>query len=604
MICDFFQSARHRPKIAFIVLLPFTLHVATPRAQESINPETAESYLAVLRDLEGQVIDVNKASMQDLQTLPWLSPEVARGVITYRRRFGPFRNLNDLRRVPGVTSDVLAAIRPYLSVSSRRGPRVRTRLRITRPSNHPTAWPNLRLYQRSEIATRHAEGVFLTERDPLEGRLADFLSGYLRVSAVPGLQRLLVGDFRPGYGQGLLFSRHNRSSTGLEWARPANARRVGNRSAIEDGALRGVFAEGRSGRITWTAMFARNHWDAAIDSVGVAAIRTADLHVTRTQRERRGKLLENLAALRPHVDLPVGRVAATLVRTTFSPPHGHVRRQHSAGMDWDLRSSRLNVFGEFAASGRNATAWLAGARHGFGRLTLVMLTRRYQAGFSSLHGGPFSAYSGGNEWGLFTGASWRPGRRTRVQATLDRHGRLAPAGNLILPARGERFSLKLRQRLKYATIRLVLGTRRQTATISGSSGVRRQRRARLRITIPRSAARLNLWLESTGARSPVRKSGGSAAGIDLRLQRKTRLRADAWLALFNVMHFDSRIYTFEPDVWGGSRLQLLSGRGRTAGFRLTCAGRRLRVSARYAVKTTQSGLSDTWSMQLELGTAK
>ena len=306
MICDFFQSARHRPKLAFIVLLPFTLHVAAPRAQESINPETAESYLAVLRDLEGQVIDVNKAGMQDLQTLPWLSPEVARGVITYRRRFGPFRNLNDLGKVPGVTADVLAAIRPYLSVSSRRGPRVRTRLRITRPSNHPTAWPNLRLYQRSEVATRHAEGVFLTERDPLEGRLTDFLSGYLRVSAVPGLQRVLVGDFRPGYGQGLLFSRHNRSATGLERARPMNVRRVGYRSAIEDGALRGVFAESRSGRITWTAMFARNRWDAAIDSAGVAAIRTADLHVTRTQRERRGKLRENLAALRSHVDLPVG----------------------------------------------------------------------------------------------------------------------------------------------------------------------------------------------------------------------------------------------------------------------------------------------------------
>ncbi len=603
MICDFFQSARLGPKQAFIMLLPFTLYVAAPRAQESLNPETAESYLAVLRDLEGQVIDVNKASQQDLQALPWISPEVARGIITNRRRFGPFRNVNDLRRVPGVTSNVLAAARQYLSVSSWRGPRARTRLRITRPSNQPTAWGNLRLYQRTEVATRHAEGVFLTERDPMESRLADFLSGYIRVSSIPGLQRLLVGDFRPGYGQGLLFSRHSRSATGLEWARPANVRRVGYRSAVEDGALRGVFAEGRSGRVTWTAMFSRNRWDAVIDSAGVAAIRTADLHVTQTQQERRGKLRENLAALRPHVDLPVGRIAATLVRTTFSPPRQSVRRQHSAGIDWDLRSSRLNFFGEIAASNRN-TAWLAGARSGLDRLTLVMLGRWYSAGFSSLRGGPFSAYSGGNEWGLFTGAAWRAGRRTRIQATLDRHGRIAPEGKLTLPARGERFSLDLRQRRKYATIRITLGTRRQTVTTSGVTGLRLQRRARLRVTIPRSVARLNLWLESTGARSPVRQSGGRAVGFDLRLQRKSHLRANLWLSLFNVDHFDSRIYNFEPDVWGGSRLQLLSGRGRTAGVRLTCAGSRLRVSTRYAIKTTQNGPSNSWSLQLELGTAK
>ncbi len=601
---DFFQSARRGPKLAFIVLLSYMLSDVASRAQDSVNPETTESYLAVLRDLEGQVINVNKAESEDLQILPWLPPEVVRRIIAHRRQFGPFRHVNELLRVPGVTSEILAAVRPYLSLSSPQGPRIRTSLRITRPSAHSTAWPDLRLYQRTEIATRRADGVFLTERDPLETRLVDFLSGYVRFSAVPGFQRLLVGDFRPGYGQGLLFSRHNRSATGLEWARPANVRSVGYRSAVEYGALRGVFAEGRSGRVTWTTMFARNRWDAAIDSAGVAEIRTADLHVTQTQRERRGKLREDVAALRSRVELQVGRVGASLVRTTFSPALQHVRRQHSAGMDWNVRARRLNIFGEIAASGLNAVAWLAGARMGPDRLKLVMLARRYPAEFSSLRGGPFSAYSGRNEWGLFTGAAWRPGRRTRVEATLDRHGRVAPEGKFRLPARGERFSFKLRHRLKFAIIRLTMGTRQQTFKTSGATGRSLQKRARLRITIPRSAARLILWLEGAGARSPIRKSSGSAGGIDLRVERKTRLRADVWLALFNVTHFDARIYTFEPDVWGGSRLQLLSGRGRTAGFRLTFGGSHIRISARNSIKTTQGGLSNSWSLQLELGTSK
>lgn len=601
---DFFQFDRARPNLTFITLAVCMLSAVAPCAQESLTPETAETYLTVLRDLEGRVIDVNKANADDLTALPWISPEVARGVVAHRRRFGPFRSIDDLLRVPGVTSEVLAAVRPYLSISSRRGPRVRTSLRFTRPPNRATAWPNLRVYQRTVISARHVEGVLLTERDPLEQRLADFLTGYVRVTAVPGVQRLLVGAFRPGYGQGLLFSRHNRSATGLEWARPVSTRSVGYRSSIEDGALRGVFAEGRVGRVTWAAMGTRNRWDAAIDSAGVATIRTADLHVSQTERERRGRLREDLTALRSHVELPDGRIGATLVRTTFSPSLQHVRRRQSAGLDWNLRGRGLDVFGEIAASERNAVAWLTGARASFDRLRLVVLARRYPAGFSSLRGRPFSAYSGRNEWGLFAGAVWRPGRRTRIQATLDRHGRVAPEGKDALPGRGERFSFDLKRRLKYATLRLTMGTRRQTVATSGITGVRVRRRARLRVAIPRSRPRLNLWLEGAGARSPIRESGGRAAGMNLRIQRGTRLRADAWLALFDVTHFDSRIYTFEPDVWGGSRLQLLSGRGRSAGVRLTFAGSRARVSVRYAVKDTRDGVSNTWASQIEFGTRK
>ncbi len=600
----FFQSVNRRTKVTFIALLPNLLPGFASHAQESIDPETAETYLAVLRDLEGQVIDVNKATVEDLQALPWFSPEMARQVIAYRKRFGPFPGLGDLLRVPGVTSEILAVVRPYLTVSSRRGPRLRTSIRITRPSSHSDAWSNLRLYQRTVIGVRRLEAVFLTERDPLEVRLADFLTGYVRVAAVPGLRRLLAGDFRPGYGQGLLFSRHNRSATGLEWARPASVRTVGNRSAIEDGALRGLFAEGRSGRVTWTAMGARNRWDAAIDSSGVAEIRTADLHVTQTQRDRRGRLREHLAALRSRVEMPAGSIGATFVRTTFTPALQDVRRLHSSGLDWNLRARQVNAFGEVAASGRKAVAWLTGARTEIDRLKLVILARRYSPGFSSLHGGPFSAYSGSNEWGLFAGAVWRPGRRTRFQATLDRHGRIAPEGRHTLPARGERFGFEMRRRLGSARLRLTLGTRRQTVTTSGITGMRHQKRARLRLTVPRSDARLNLWLEGAGARSPFRKSDGRAAGVDLRVQRGAKLRGDAWLAFFDVTHFDSRIYTFEPDVWGGSRMQLLSGRGRTAGIRITCKGSRIRVSVRYAMKNTGERTSSTWATQFEFGTRK
>jgi competence protein ComEA len=59
-------------------------------------------------------IDVNRASRAELSALPGVGPLLARRIEDERRRGGPFRDPDDLRRVPGIGPVVLARLAPHL----------------------------------------------------------------------------------------------------------------------------------------------------------------------------------------------------------------------------------------------------------------------------------------------------------------------------------------------------------------------------------------------------------------------------------------------------------------------------------------------------------
>lgn len=64
----------------------------------------------------GGVIDLNRASAVELESLPGIGPALAKRIVEYRAREGPFRQVEDLLKVKGVGPKLLARIRPYLTV--------------------------------------------------------------------------------------------------------------------------------------------------------------------------------------------------------------------------------------------------------------------------------------------------------------------------------------------------------------------------------------------------------------------------------------------------------------------------------------------------------
>jgi competence protein ComEA len=58
-------------------------------------------------------IDVNVASIVELQTLPRIGPALAARIVADRIAHGPFSSLDALDRVPGVGPSTIAGLRPH-----------------------------------------------------------------------------------------------------------------------------------------------------------------------------------------------------------------------------------------------------------------------------------------------------------------------------------------------------------------------------------------------------------------------------------------------------------------------------------------------------------
>lgn len=63
-------------------------------------------------------LDLNRATKAELRLLPGLGDALAQRIVDHRERSGPFRSVDDLRKVAGIGSKTLERLRPHLFVAS------------------------------------------------------------------------------------------------------------------------------------------------------------------------------------------------------------------------------------------------------------------------------------------------------------------------------------------------------------------------------------------------------------------------------------------------------------------------------------------------------
>ncbi len=62
-----------------------------------------------------EVVDINKAGMDELMTLPGIGEATANQIIEYRAQRGRFKSPDDLKQVKGIGDKKLAVIRKYIT---------------------------------------------------------------------------------------------------------------------------------------------------------------------------------------------------------------------------------------------------------------------------------------------------------------------------------------------------------------------------------------------------------------------------------------------------------------------------------------------------------
>ena len=99
------------PVICFAVMLGIFL----PRDVffDQIEYETTEPIEFVAGDGK---IDINTASATTLGYLPGIGPSTAERIVKYRQMHGPFRRIEDLKKISGIGDATFAAIRKFIKI--------------------------------------------------------------------------------------------------------------------------------------------------------------------------------------------------------------------------------------------------------------------------------------------------------------------------------------------------------------------------------------------------------------------------------------------------------------------------------------------------------
>jgi len=101
------QGNLHFKAAAAFAVVPLLLLIVSPPAYCKKIPPAAP-------------LDLNSATASQLQQLPGIGPTAAQAIVRFREKSGPFRRVEDLLAIRGISPQKLARLRPYVMVSPKR----------------------------------------------------------------------------------------------------------------------------------------------------------------------------------------------------------------------------------------------------------------------------------------------------------------------------------------------------------------------------------------------------------------------------------------------------------------------------------------------------
>ncbi len=595
--------------------------------------EGDEEVLATLTELAATPLNINTAGFDSLKMLWFLSDSQIDNMLAFRKRYGGFLHLNELLLVTGIGKRDLEYIRPFVTTG---GIGVRERLQTIRRSTVREGIVRLRMnLPKQEGYKRYDPADFTTEEqyrkkqetrywgiplgtvvkykvqwnkrfqmgialendagEPCFTRYQkggfDFVAAHIEWRGVGLLQRLIIGDFRIQWGQGLL------GWGGFSSGKSAMA--VGNEragkgivpysSTDENNFLRGAAVDVRlAPGVTAELFLSRKRTDGNVlqlDTLAEEELETASLYASgyhRNERELEKKyaLRETTAGISAEWNSARARVGVNALYYDFTPPltpgeriyqqyNDDGKRRLLFSIDYKTGWKGVYLYGETAVGPGRGYATVNGLRFSPGsRLAANAVYRRYDKRYISRYAGGFGEYSNtSNEEGFFGGLDLSLSPHLKINVYYDRFRFFAPRYRAYTPGWGSEMLANLVWecgRWEY-----LFRYKRESKPENGKSGTPLQIALRKKSEFRYQAAyRYNSCWEWRGrfhysryAKEAVSENGFLLYQDIIYSAPKEKMKGQLRLVWFKTDSYNSRIYAYENTVLYGYAFPALYGKG-------------------------------------------
>jgi len=434
-----------------------TQEVFSPELEGVVGDEAGSVETAFVLDrleaFRANPIDLNSATAAEISEIPWISPVLARQIVSFRENIGRFHSLMDLSVIQGVDFDLLRKIAPYVSVAAKGVSfwiPLEGRVRVVGPTS-ARQFKDTHFYTRATSRpSQKIELSYVSDKDEGESSIGDFQAGYVTLRTGALLSSATVGDFSAQFGQGLVLWAPQGFYRGYEAVSQTDrggAGVRGYRSTIENGALRGAHAKLKARGFSFEALFSRSKLDATLNDDGtVRGLSETGYH--REDWELRGKdiLTETMFAF--HAGVEQSRklsLEGTFYTAEYKPPFSSIeetcsfsftgKRASVGGLSGNLSLGQLDVFGEGALMDGGRKAFILGWAANMRGIGIASVFRSYDANFYNMRA---SSFSGGNPWnerGVYVGFQGRSGRY-KWSGYVDGTQRPRPTSRTSCPSSG------------------------------------------------------------------------------------------------------------------------------------------------------------------------
>ena len=215
---------------------------------EHATDEGGEELFEELSWLADHPLDLNAVTAEELLRIPGVLPADADALVRWRRRVGTFTGVEQLRRIDGAGRRLHFLLAPFVRVQAPEGLFARVRSRCVWKRNGedtdraaPQPGPMSQEHHRIDFRLWGGiSGGARLHRDAGEPYKYAFLTGTLRIPVFPGLDELIVGDYRATAASGLVLGSARGSAYGVFRGQTAESRIEPYHGSSGRGLLRGV----------------------------------------------------------------------------------------------------------------------------------------------------------------------------------------------------------------------------------------------------------------------------------------------------------------------------------------------------------------------------